>query len=215
VKTAGWLLVALVIYLVLSWAGVAASRAVASPCELKIDNEVLGNYLQTLGTLYAVLLAFVVFVVWNQYNDARLAVEAEANEVADLLRMVQSFAAPVRERVRVALHSYVQAVVNEEWNAMGSGRVSPKAEALLEEVWQGVGSIEPQTAREEGLFAEALSRFNGLSDSRTDRILTSRLRLPPMMWVLLAVGGLLTVWSMLYYLQKAWPLIKEKAGMLP
>jgi cardiolipin synthase len=28
------------------------------------------------------------------------------------------------------------------------------------------------------------------------------------------VAAVLTVWSMLYYLQKAWPLIKEKSGQL-
>jgi cardiolipin synthase len=30
--------------------------------------------------------------------------------------------------------------------------------------------------------------------------------------VLLLIAAILTVWSMFYYLQKAWPLIKEKAG---
>ena len=42
-----------------------------------------GNYLQTVGTIYAVLLAFVVFVVWQQHNDTRSAVESEANELSD------------------------------------------------------------------------------------------------------------------------------------
>ena len=28
----------------------------------------------------------------------------------------------------------------------------------------------------------------------------------------LLVAAVLTVWSMFYYMQKAWPLIKEKAG---
>ncbi len=32
---------------------------------------------------------------------------------------------------------------------------------------------------------------------------------------LLWVAAVLTVWSMFYYLQKAWPLIKENAGRLP
>ena len=31
---------------------------------------------------------------------------------------------------------------------------------------------------------------------------------------LLWIAGILTVWSMLYYLRKAWPLIKEKAGTM-
>jgi cardiolipin synthase len=33
-------------------------------------------------------------------------------------------------------------------------------------------------------------------------------------WLIL-VASVLTVWSMFYYLQKAWPLIQEKAGTLP
>jgi cardiolipin synthase (CMP-forming) len=32
---------------------------------------------------------------------------------------------------------------------------------------------------------------------------------------LLWIAAVLTVWSMFYYLQKAWPLIQEKAGTLP
>jgi len=32
----------------------------------------------------------------------------------------------------------------------------------------------------------------------------------PLLWI----AGVLTVWSMLYYLRKAWPLIKEKSGTL-
>jgi cardiolipin synthase len=32
--------------------------------------------------------------------------------------------------------------------------------------------------------------------------------------VLLWIAGVLTVWSMFYYLRKAWPLIKERAGTL-
>ncbi len=31
---------------------------------------------------------------------------------------------------------------------------------------------------------------------------------------LLGIAALLTVWSMFYYLRKAWPLIKESAGHL-
>ena len=32
--------------------------------------------------------------------------------------------------------------------------------------------------------------------------------------VFLWIAGLLTVWSMFYYLRRAWPLIKEKSGNL-
>src|SRR5262245_16020940 len=57
--------------IVLSIAGLVAVRSLVPADVLRETNDVAGNYLQTVGTIYAVLLAFVVFVVWQQFNDAR------------------------------------------------------------------------------------------------------------------------------------------------
>jgi hypothetical protein len=73
------LLLTLFTSMVVSLLGLYLVRGLASPSWLHANNEVAGNYLQTVGTIYAVLLAFVVFVVWQQHNDTRCAVEAEAN----------------------------------------------------------------------------------------------------------------------------------------
>ena len=51
--------------------GLCAARRALPARLLAASNDVVGNYLQTLGSIYAVLLAFVVFVVWSQFNDAR------------------------------------------------------------------------------------------------------------------------------------------------
>ena len=75
------------------------------------SNDVAGNYLQTLGTIYAVLLAFVVIVVWQQFNDARSAVEREANDVLDLFRTASGFSEPARAELRGQLQAYVRAVL--------------------------------------------------------------------------------------------------------
>ena len=53
---------------------------------LRGSSDSLGTYLQTLGGIYAVLLAFVVVVVWGQFNDARSYVNREANALVDLHR---------------------------------------------------------------------------------------------------------------------------------
>lgn len=37
-----------------------------------------------IGTLYAVPIAFAIFVVWNNYRDAGTDLQHEANEVGDL-----------------------------------------------------------------------------------------------------------------------------------
>jgi hypothetical protein len=81
----------------LALAGLLLVRYLVPASWLHANNEVAGNYLQTLGTIYAVLLAFVVFVVWQQHNDTRCAVGNEANELADFCRVIRAL--PGTQRV--------------------------------------------------------------------------------------------------------------------
>ncbi len=191
-----WLLVAITVSVAGSTAALVAVRWLVPVSVLTAHNDAAGSYLQTLGTIYAVLLAFVVFVVWSQYNDARAAVEREANELTDLHRTVHGFPQPRRGQVRARLREYVVLVAEEEWPLMAQRRHDPRADSVLDEVWRVLEALEPASPREESLYGEALARFNDLSDSRTHRLHTARLRLPPTMWALLLVGAGLTVASM-------------------
>ena len=162
------------------------------------SNDVAGNYLQTLGTIYAVLLAFVVIVVWQQFNDARSAVEREANEVLDLFRTASGFSEPARGELREQLQLYVSAVLDREWEAMARNE-----NGVFEEVWSVFDRVaevlhrcDPEAERETSLYCEALTRLNDLSDVRAVRLSTSRMKIPLALWILLYVGGVVTVGSM-------------------
>jgi hypothetical protein len=167
--------------------GLFLVRCLAPASWLHANNEVAGNYLQTLGTIYAVLLAFVVFVVWQQHNETRSAVEKEAGRLSDFYRTIRAL--PATQRVQERIQAYGRIVVGEEWEAMARGRWSQKAGQALEEV-------APRGGREEALYAEALATFNDLSDARSHRLYCSLLRLPPSFWVLLLTNAGLVVGSM-------------------
>ena len=62
---------------VFSIAGLCAAHARLDDQALLAAREAIGSSLQTLGSVYAVLLALLVFVVWQQFNDARGVVEKE------------------------------------------------------------------------------------------------------------------------------------------
>jgi hypothetical protein len=62
---------------VFSIAGLCAAHACLDDQALLAAREAIGSSLQTLGSVYAVLLAFVVFAVWQQFNDERGFVENE------------------------------------------------------------------------------------------------------------------------------------------
>ena len=188
----------IVLTIVVAEAGLWLARYLIDGAELRPDADVVGNYLQTLGTIYAVLLAFVVFVVWSQFNDARGCVEREANEVLDLYRTAKGFPDGPRKGVHQLLRTYVETVLTREWSAMAhdDDKVLAQNSAVLDAVWDILQGFEPESECHSTLYAEVLARFNDLSDTRTNRLSSARLRIPLALRILLHTGAFLTVGSM-------------------
>jgi hypothetical protein len=182
----------------LAIAGLCAVRACVPAATLHESNDVVGNYLQTVGTIYAVLLAFVVYVVWGQFNDARLVVEREANEIVDLFRTAKGFPAGPRQHVQDHLRRYADEVVRAEWHAMAVNDEAciARTSRILDGTWDALEEFEAANVCHHSLFEEALSRFNDLSDLRTERLVSSRQRIPFAMRLLMYMGAIILIGSM-------------------
>ena len=87
-----------------------ACRKKWGPDRLKLNNEVAGFKFSVIGVLYAVLLAFLVVAVWENYNSTETAVRNEAKAISDLTQV--SYALPEDEgnAIRTALSNYVNEV---------------------------------------------------------------------------------------------------------
>lgn len=183
---------------VVSIVGLWFVRQWVSLPELQRSNAEVGNYLQALGTVYAVLLAFVVSTVWAQFNEARSLVDQEANEVVDLFRTTDGLPDAERKVVQAALRRYVDRVLDEEWRAMACGdeRVSEQVGGELDGIWESLHCFEPTNVCHTTLHAEALTRFNDLSDARTLRLTSARARIPYGLKLFLVVGALVMIGSM-------------------
>jgi len=143
-----------------------------------------------------VLLAFVVCVVWGQHNEALGYIHKEANDLLDMGRVLRGLPDPLRSQGLARLRAYTNSLLTEEWEDMVSGRECVRAWVHLEALWNTVQEHEPTTPREESLYAELLTRFNDLSDTRADRIRSATTRIPNILWALLIAGALVTVGSM-------------------
>src|SRR4051812_7352607 len=195
-------------------AGLVAVRAAVPPGYLQPSNDVGDGYLQTVGTIYAVLLAFVVFVVWTQSNDARRLVERQADELADVLRLAAALGGPVAGRVAAAARAYAREAADREWPLLAAGASAPCATELFDRMWAELAAFEPGTAREGALFGEAVARFSEAGDARADLLHCGRVRLPVLLWLLLLTGAAGTVASMyLFGVERLWPLAAMTASL--
>jgi len=185
-----------------------AVRRVVPAEALAEANDVAGNYLQTLGTIYAVLLAFVVFVVWQQFNDTRGHVEQEANEMLDLVRAVRGLPREVHAPLVDGARAYVEAVLGPEWASMARGDDAGMEEGarLLNRMWETLVSYEPGSQCHSALHDVALARFNDLSDARSNRLTSSRLRIPLALRLLLWWGAAIVIGSMYLFAVRSFAL---------
>ena len=193
-RLARWVLVVVL----LSLGGLWASRGFLPQDLLARTNDSVGNYLQTLGTIYAVLLAFVVYAVWTQYNEARTLLGREANDVVDVFRTTQGLPEPLRSTLHDHLACYVEDVLNAEWSAMDRCDLTAleRGGKRLDIAWNELRAFEPTNDRETALYTETLGRFNQLFDVRTMRISSACTRVPLALRLLLHTGAVMVIGSL-------------------
>ncbi len=123
----------------LSILGLVIFRRLVSNSRLESAHTVSGEVFFSLaGVLYAVLVAFVVVVVWEQFVDAEAAAQSEASAIADLLRDSQAFPASERPQLQQSLTAYAQDVVDDEFPRMRQGE---SIEQQSEHLTTGLGVI--------------------------------------------------------------------------
>jgi len=178
---------------VLSVAGMLAVRRFVGLEKLRSYHEVAGYLLQVIGTLYAVVLGFVVVDAMTHLQDARTTVEQEANSVANIFLLADGFKSELRRDIQSHCRGYVEAVVGEEWPEMRHHKFSEKAVFHAWKLWHGITHIKPVDDGEVSLHQTMVEQIGQLSDARRLRLVMSMHGVSPVMWVALIAGGVFTV----------------------
>lgn len=199
-----WLGVLIVgVSVVLAVGGLLVARRLIPVSILQGHNDVAGFIYAVLGVIYAVLLPFVLVVVWEEFREAEHGTMQEAQTLVGLSQDVQPFPDATRQQVVGQAQRYARTVVDVEWPLLAEGKDSPAAQAELGLLVQTVQEIEPSNARETAAYGLMLARLDALADWRTSRLFHSTSGVPDLMWVVLVVGGILVVgYSYLYGVER-------------
>lgn len=173
--------------------GLFVSRRVISISALDSHHEVAGFIFGTVGVIYAVLLAFVVVVVWEEFESAKVAVSSEANHLANIGRLAEGLEPPASDLIRREARNYAQLVVFTEFPAMRAGDESLLTAWGSDPLWRVIRDFTPQTVKEQVIYAEMISQMDDLGSRRRARLHAGFDNLPWLMWVLLVGGGMTTV----------------------
>jgi hypothetical protein len=156
-------------------------------------NDVAGFIYAVLGVIYGALLAFVVVLVWEEFTDARINANREANHLAIVYQLSSQFPEAQRQPIQDLIRSYMQVVVDEEWQLMASGQASPRAWQLFDDLSQTIQQTEPMTGREQAIYEQALNQITDIGERRRDRLLASRDAIPQAFWIVSIALAVITI----------------------
>jgi len=156
-------------------------------------NDVIGLQIAFLGTTYAVIIAFMLSDVWNNYRAAAANTENEANALINIYRLADGLPLPQNGDLQSLSRQYAQLMVSEEWPNMAKGKFSQRGFQVMSQMWKVLIGTRPGTKSEEAIFERLLTDVTNLTEHRRIRHLESRSNLPEIFWLLLIVGGIMTV----------------------
>jgi Protein of unknown function (DUF4239) len=169
------------------------TRAAYGVDRLSLNNEVAGFKFAVIGVFYAVMLAFVVIAVWEDFRKTEAAVRDEAKAVVDLHRL--TFALPVEggAEIRDHLVAYTNDVREHEWATMAVGEPSDAVVKDLDRLSQAIFAVSPANSQQLALYEDALRLLAVMTDNRNERLDSSGGSMPWILWFVIIVGGLITL----------------------
>jgi uncharacterized membrane protein YraQ (UPF0718 family) len=192
-----WLGIGLVVVtLGLSALGLVITRWRVPPSRLVKYQDVAGFVIAVVGVIYAVLLAFVVVIVWEDFGSADTTANDEAVSVGNLYRDAVGVGGAQGARLESAVQSYATSVVEVEWPYMAVHQTgSGETENALNVVWADVKALNvPAGATVQADFAEqAVRDVSTATEDRHSRLLKSQSQIPGTLWAVLLVGAFITI----------------------
>ncbi|MGA9460381.1 MAG: DUF4239 domain-containing protein [Desulfobaccales bacterium] len=153
-------------------------------------NDVIASIFNKAGTVVGIMIAFVVVILWQDYNKAVDSAIKEGTEALELYRDLSAY--PNRKQADSASKSLVRFakyVIEDEYPAMANMRMSQTTEHAMNILRNDIHNINPQNRQEQILYAEILNDLENLSKLRDDRLSEMESSLPGIVWAALLVGA--------------------------
>jgi hypothetical protein len=156
-------------------------------------NDVAGFIYAVVGVMYAILLAYVTIVVWQQFDTVDSTVQLEAVAAGNIYHGVDEFADPMRANVQSMVDEYVSTTIDEEWPLLNQGQISAKADKLAHDLRAAINKLPADTPQQQVMLDHVLGQYETLITERRLRLFQGQVGLHPLLWAMLIVGAVMTI----------------------
>lgn len=191
-------------------AGTLIIRKIFGHEHLSRHNEIGGFIYAVIGVIYAVLLAFVVIEVWDDFQEAQAYVDNEAKVVSNIYILSSNFESETTTNLQDNVLKYLESVIKEDWLLMQSNTNindfhKMPSDIFFDEFEILLQSISLENEIQKYWYDKLLAEFTELNSARNFRFYSTRLAVPSFIWLVIIFGGLLTVfYAMLFSSENLW-----------
>ena len=159
----------------------------------KTEEPINPSVFSFFASLYAFFLGFAIVTLWSAYLHAKIDVTREADSLLIAYRM--SLSLPNSEPFRQALVDYIRSVVDDEWEQMENGSMSPKSSQHFDRVWDKLRQIKSDNT---DLYAAIFSQLSDASKQRLSRENLLEGNLYPPIWVIIVFGFISIIYGLYF-----------------
>lgn len=166
------------------------------PIQSRLEhNEITGWQLSVLGTTYAVILGFMLFAAWADFKAADQNAGLEASCLINLYWVSSGLPVGQREQIRKLAMEYADTILQQEWAAMSRGEMTPAATKVVQNMWETAAQSQNLSASQQVSLDHVMGEIGSITEHRRIRQLQNESRLPTILWLVLVVGGFVTMMS--------------------
>lgn len=149
--------------------------------------------LTLIGTMFAVMLAFVILFALQSFQRARDGASIEGVGVTEMASVADVLPSPADESLRGDLVCYGRAVISDEWPAMREGGSSELVEAWVSSLHRDFDAADPRTGAEQAAYGQWFDQEAQRRDGRRQRLAEAAPTLPVPLWFALGLGAAATL----------------------
>ena len=161
---------------------------------LRSHNEVTGFLFLAIASFYALLLSFIVLVVWDQLNETTGNVSKEGSSAMGLYRDIKYYPDTTASKQLMTVYlDFVYNVVDDEFPKMEHMQLSRKTPESFNKVFFAMERLTAKNPREVQLVGEMFRHLNELAISRGLRTTSMETEISPPMWLPIILGAIITI----------------------
>lgn len=151
-------------------------------------------FINIVGVLFALTLAFLANDTWIAHDRAVKAVYKEADALHAITALTQQLPTSLQTEVAQAVHAYAQATA-DEWVDLAHRQTNITVEIQSDKLFRILGSPAIHQSLGQTVQALLLKKMEDIREERDQRVALSQTHVNPLKWLGMGFLGLLTLIS--------------------